>query len=89
MDQNSVALQQLHRQLRLLNTWLLGFGIVLVVALAVIGILLFKLISFTHNAQTKLETLESQTKQTLNIKQQLCGSGAAGPLLKSENYVCQ
>lgn len=85
---DEVLIRKLRRQIRLLNFLLSFFGILVVAGFVVTGILLFKLLTFTHNATSKLDNLQQQASSSLNVKQQLCSNNSVSPLLKSESGLC-
>lgn len=82
-------LRKLRRQLRLLNILLSIFGIIGITGLVIVGILLFKLLIFTQQATSKLNSIQHQANQSLDIKHQLCSSSELSSLLKSQTQLCR
>jgi hypothetical protein len=76
------ALQkQLLRQLRLLNFWITFFGVLLLVTMAVLGFLLFKVVTYVHHTTDQLTNLQQKTEQSLNVKSQLCNNSTISKAL--------
>ena len=83
--QTDIDLQkQLVRQLRLLNFWITTFGVLLLLALGVIGFLLYQTVMFVKTTSDSIANIKQQTSQTLDIKSQACsGNDAFANLLRS------
>ena len=83
MDQQLLqeALVRLSRQLHTIK-WLLGFFFVLFIAmLAILGFMTYKVITFTHDINNRINSFESKTTQSLDLKSQLCSSKTLTSLL--------
>ena len=86
MDEQLV--KQLTRQLKLLNFWITFFGVLFLVAFIIIGILIYKVVTFTQNTADKITDLQQKTQQTLDVQRQICKSDAVSSLLKKGTGVC-
>ena len=71
---DEVLVRQLVRQLKIINLWITLFGTVIVVALIVLGILVFKVATFVHSTEQKVSDLQQKTVNTLNVKDDICKS---------------
>jgi heme/copper-type cytochrome/quinol oxidase subunit 2 len=71
---DEVLVRQLVRQLKIINLWITLFGTVIVVALIVLGILVFKVVTFVHSTEQKVSDLQQKTVNTLNVKDDICKS---------------
>lgn len=71
---DEVLVRQLVRQLKIINFWITLFGTVIVVALIVLGILVFKVVTFVHSTEQKVSDLQQKTVNTLNVKDDICKS---------------
>lgn len=80
--------RELTRQLRRLNRWVTIFGTLLLVMLAVLGILLFKVATFVHDTSQQLQDFKTQAGQSLNVRENICDGVASDSILKKTG-VCQ
>ena len=69
---DEVLVRQLVRQLKIINFWITLFGTVIVVALIVLGILVFKVATFVRTTEQKVSDLQQNTVNTLNVKDDIC-----------------
>lgn len=65
---NDDLARQLIRQLKLLNFWITLFGVTMLVGFAVIGFLLWQVISFAQSTAQRVE----ETRQQFDVQQQVC-----------------
>ena len=75
--QQSVEQQELHKilkQLKILNFWIAFFGVSIIITMAAIGFLAFKMVTFVQKTNNQLTTLQQNTTETLDVKSQLCES---------------
>lgn len=86
---DEILARQLTRQLKLLNFWIRLFGIMMLIGFIIIGILIYKVITFTHNVENKFTSLQQKTEQTLNVQKQVCDSSTFGNLLKKDTGACK
>jgi CHASE3 domain sensor protein len=74
--------QALVRQLKILNFWITLFGVSILIALVILGVLLYKIVTYVNDTRKHLVELQQKTSQTLDVKQQLCDSKTGAALLK-------
>lgn len=86
---DDIVVRQLTRQLKILNFWITLFGSALLICMIVIGILIFKLVTFTHRTEQTVSNLQQKTEQSLNLQQKLCDSKVGSSLFSSETSVCK
>jgi hypothetical protein len=86
---DEVLLRQLVRQLKLINFWITTFGVLFLVALAIMGVLLFKAITFLHDASNKLTNAQQSISHSLDIKQQACSNKSVSSFLSKNSDVCK
>lgn len=84
---DELVLKQLVRQLRLLNIWITIFGTLILAALVVVGILVFKVVSFVDDTNRKIETITTQTKESLDFKAKVC-DGNSFAFVKESSGLC-
>ena len=80
--------KQITRQLRILNLWISIFGTLFLISLIVIGVLIFKLVTFTNNTADKITDIQNKTTDNLNVQKKLCDSKNVGALLERETGSC-
>lgn len=82
--------RQLIRQLKILNFWITTLGILLLVGLAIIGYMLFQVITFAREASNNIQQLQQNTTERLNVRNQACDQdGAIGEYLRSQTDICK
>lgn len=86
---DEVLLRQLTRQLKLLNFWITLFGTLFLVGFIVLGVLIYKVVTFTHEATSKINDLQQKTSQTLNVQKKICDTNSVGGLLQKETRACR
>ena len=64
--------KQLIRQLKLLNFWITLFGSLLVVGLIIVGFFLFQVVSAVQTTADRIQNLQQETAERLDVKSQLC-----------------
>lgn len=78
--------QQLLRQLKILNFWITTFGVLLLLALGIIGFFLYQTAMFVKKTSDNVNDFKQSTSQNLDVKSQVCKEGdALGDFLKSNN----
>lgn len=85
---NDKLLKQLVRQVKILNIFMAFFGVLIVVSIAVIGFMLYQMITFTQDAAAEVREFQQQTSEQLDIRRQACESEQLGGFLKSSSEVC-
>ena len=64
--------RQILRQQKIMNFWLAFFGSLIILSLLVVGFFMFQAFMFLRNAEQKINTIQNQTTQTLDVKSDLC-----------------
>lgn len=81
--------KQLVRQLKILNFWITTFGVLMLLALGIIGFFLFQTVMFVKSTSDKLTTFQQTTTEKLDVKKQVCsGTDAFSSFVKSTG-ACQ
>ncbi len=86
---DELLLKQLIRQLRIMNIWISVFGSLILITLVVLGILVFKVVSFVNDTNKKIENITTQTQQSLDFKSKVCDTDSIGNLLQDRTNVCE
>ncbi len=74
--------RQLTRQLKIINFWITFFGTIIVVTLLILGFFIFKMVMFVRSTEEKITKIQTQTSQTLNVKNDICNN----KLLSGSSY---
>jgi|JI102314A2RNA_FD_contig_31_3747685_length_383_multi_1_in_0_out_0_1 uncharacterized membrane protein YciS (DUF1049 family) len=77
--------RQLTRQLKVINFWITFFGTIIVVTLLILGFFIFKMVMFVRSTEEKITKIQTQTSQTLNVKNDICNN----KLLSGSSYCKQ
>jgi hypothetical protein len=85
---DELLLKQLIRQLKIMNLWISIFGTLILAALLVLGYLVYRVVTFVNDTNKKIESLTSQTKESLDFKNKVCGSDSLGGLLQDRTQYC-
>ena len=85
---DEVLIRQLTRQLKLLNFWITFFGVLFFIGFVIMGILIYKVVTLTHDVSNKFTGLQQKTEQTLNLQKDICGSGKIGSILRNNTGSC-
>ena len=80
--------RQIVRQLKFLNFWVSLFGAMMIITLIIVGILMFKLVSYVRDTAQKVETFQQETKEAVDLKKQVCDDDKLGNLLEKRTEVC-
>ena len=86
---DDVLLRKVSRQLKLLNFVVSFFGLLILASFVVSAVLLFKAVTFARSEATKIDNLQKQATQSLNVKQQLCSDSSLQALLQSTGTTCR
>jgi|GEM_PF-975992 len=87
---DSKQTKQLIRQLKILNFWITFLGSIIVVALIVLAFLLWQVIGFVRETNERIESIKSNTTDSLNVKKQVCdGDGNISGYIKDTTDICQ
>lgn len=85
---DELLIRQLTRQLRILNIWLTFLGVIFIVGFVILGILIYKVLSFTHDVSNKFTSLQ-KTEQSLNIQKQACSNSSISSFLQKNTSICK
>ena len=81
--------RKLLRNLRIVNTLIIIFSLVIIAVFAVAGILTYKVLTEVRNANDSFTSLKSEAEKNLDFKSQLCSStGSLKTLLDKQSDVC-
>lgn len=72
MEIDDKQLRRINRQLRGIKIMLTLFFLMIVAMLAILGFIAYKVVTFTHDVNTKITNIENTTSQKIDIKSQLC-----------------
>lgn len=87
MDQT--LLSQLVKQLKILNFFLILFGVLILASIVAIGFMLFQVITFAQEASNNFEDFKMQSSEALNLRQQICSDSTIGAFLRSKDGLCK
>lgn len=83
-------LKQLVKQLKFLNFWITTFGILLLIGLAIIGFMIYQMITFVQDTRNSINEFKQNTTEQLDLKKQACGDDSAfGRFLRDNTQACQ
>lgn len=86
---DEVLLKQLVRQMKILNIWISVFGTLILVAMIICLYLVFRVVTFVQDTSNKLNSIQENTQNTLNVQKQLCSSDNISDFLKNRSDYCQ
>ncbi|HYH75348.1 MAG TPA: hypothetical protein VD735_05305 [Candidatus Saccharimonadales bacterium] len=75
--------RQLTRQLKILNTWLMLLTGVFVISMVIIGVLLFKVVTFVNDTRNRITDVQTKAEDSLNIQKKLCDDDGTAFFQKS------
>ena len=64
--------RKINRQLRAIKVMLAFFTLLMVSTLIILGFIAWRVMTFTHDVNTKITNIETSTQEKLDIKSQLC-----------------
>lgn len=86
---DEALLRQLTRQLKILNIWISVVGTLILAAVIICIVLIFKVVTFVQNTSDKITNLQQKTESSLNVKQQVCDSKSFSSLLSDRSKLCE
>lgn len=86
---DELLLKQLVRQLKIMNIWISIFGGLILVTLIILGVMVYKVVTFVNDTNAKIDTITSQTQETLDFKSKFCGSDSLGGFLRDRTEICK
>lgn len=72
MEVDDKLLKKINRNLRVIKYMLVFFFLMMATALAILGFIVFKVVTFTNDVNTKITNIENTTTEKLDVKSQLC-----------------
>ena len=81
--------RQLTRQLKILNIWISIVGTVIIAAIILCIILLFKVVTFVQDTSDQVSNIREKTQESLNVKTQICDSNSLSRLLEDRTTFCE
>lgn len=86
---NENTQKQLVRQLKVLNFWVSFFGSIVIIVMLVLTFLVFKVVTFVGDTNTRIDNIKTSVTDELNAKKKLCeGEGAVSNLVKERTNFC-
>jgi hypothetical protein len=79
-------LRKVSRQLRFIQITLGFFGALILLTLAATGYMIYKVVTFTNNIENRITNFQTETRETLDIKKQLCESKTLTSFLDRTDY---
>lgn len=86
---DDALLKQLTRQLKILNIWISIVGTLILAAIIICIFLLFKVVTFVQDTSSRVTSIQDNTRNTLNVKNQLCDSKTLTNLLEDRSQLCK
>lgn len=85
---DELLLKQLIRQLKIMNFWITLFGTLFLIVLIILGVLIFKMVTFVHSTEQKISDFQTSAQSTLDLQAKLCKSKSLGSLLTDKTSAC-
>jgi lysylphosphatidylglycerol synthetase-like protein (DUF2156 family) len=89
MNTDEIILKQLVRQMKILNFWVTFFGVLFLAALAIAGFMVYKMVTYVHQAEQRIQSIQTKTSQTLDVQNQVCGDATVKALLNRTSDYCK
>lgn len=86
---DEILLKQLIRQLKIMNFWISVYGALILVVLAVMGYMVYRVVTFVNDTNKKIDSITTQTKESLDFKSKVCNSDSIGELLTNQTDICK
>lgn len=87
---NEQLTKQLVRQMKILNFWVTLFGSLFVIAIVIIGFLLWQVVSFVNQTNQKIDEVRQATADSLNVSKKACETeGDVAEWLKNTTGICK
>ncbi len=86
---DDALLRKVSRQLKLLNFVVTFFGLLILASFIIAAVLVFKAASFARSEATKIDNLQKQATQSLDVRQQICNDSSLHSLLQATGTVCK
>jgi len=85
---DDALLRKVSRQLKLLNFVVTFFGLLILTSFIIAAVLVFKAATFARSEATKIDNLQKQATQSLDVRQQLCNDKTISSFVKSQSGFC-
>lgn len=86
---NEQLLKQLIRQMKILNFWVSLFGGLFLMALIVVGFMIWQMVHFVNETNQKIENIKMQTTDSLKLKKQTCeGTNSFSEWIQANTKAC-
>lgn len=82
-------LRSVNRQLRAIKLMLSFFFIMLLAMLAILGFVTYKVITFTQDVQSKIDSIEDKASRSLDFRGQVCDNKTLTGFLGRDNNICE
>lgn len=86
---DELLLKQLVRQLKIMNIWISIFGTLILVTLAILGVLVYKMVSFVNDTNAKIDNITTQAQESLDFKSKFCDANNVGDFLRERTQICK
>lgn len=74
---DDALLKQLIRQLKILNIWISLFGTMMILAIIVVAVLLYQLMSFLGETNRKLDSVKSGVPSATDLQKEACSGDSS------------
>jgi len=85
---DDALLRKVSRQLKLLNFVVTFFGLLILTSFIIAAVLVFKAATFARSEATKIDNLQKQATQSLDVRQQLCNDKTISSFVKYQSGFC-
>lgn len=90
MEQRELdAINKLSRQLRAIKVMMAVFMTIVLVSLAVLGYMVWTVVSFTRDVTEKVTNIQTSTTEALDFKSKVCDSDTIGSFLSDKSDLCK
>ena len=69
--------KQLIRQMKILNFWITFFGTLGIIALVVLAIIAWQLVSFIGETNNRIDSVRQQISESTDLRGQACSEGSS------------
>ncbi len=86
---DEILLKQLVRQMKILNIWVSLFGGLVVIGLLVMGFLMYQVVMFVQETNSKIENVKDGISSSVDVKGKACnGDGTVTTFLRENTATC-
>lgn len=76
--------RKLLRQLKISNLFMGVVTFFILTTFLVMGFLVWTVVAFTNDVKNRVESIQTQTQETLDVRQQICNQSGISQFLSSE-----